>query len=59
MDFHPDGSINLKQPYLTQRILKMIPGMEKSRSKPTPTVKPPIAKNEGAQEKIMPLIKHQ
>ena len=45
----PDGSIHLSQPYLTQMILNMIPGMEKSITKPTPAVKPPLAKNEVSQ----------
>ena len=30
-----------------QRILNMIPGMDKSSSKPTPAVKPPLEKNYG------------
>ena len=29
----------------------MIPGMDKSSTKPTPVVKPPLAKNEGAQSR--------
>ena len=49
LDRHPDGSIHIGQPYLTQRILNMIPGMDKSSSKPTSAVKPPLAKIEGAQ----------
>ena len=45
----PYGSIHISQPYLTQRIIKMIPGMDKSSAKTTPVVKPPLAKNEGSQ----------
>ena len=45
MDLLPDGSIHLSQPYLTQRITNRITGMYKSSAKPTPTVKPPLAKN--------------
>ena len=43
------GSIHLRQPYLIQIIINMIPGMEKSSAKPSPAVKPCLAKNEGAQ----------
>ena len=32
------------QSYLTQRIMKLIPGMEKSSAKPTPVFKTPIEK---------------
>ena len=44
-----DGSIHLSRPYLTQRIINLIPGMEKSSSNPNYMVNPPLAKNEGAQ----------
>ena len=44
LDHRPDGPIHLRQPYITKIILNMIPGMDKSSSKPTPTVKPPPAK---------------
>ena len=51
LDRRPHGSIHISQPYLIQRILKMIPGMERSSSKTTPVFNPPPtpAKNEGAQ----------
>ena len=42
---HPDISIPLRQPYPTQRIINITPGMKKSSDKPTPVVKPPLAKN--------------
>ena len=51
LDRCPDGSIHLRKPYLTQRILNMIPGMDKSRANPTPVVKSPLVKNEGYQER--------
>ena len=41
LDRRPDGSIHLRQPYLTQIIRNMIPGMNRSSSKPTPAVKSP------------------
>ena len=44
MKRRPDGSIHLMQPYLTQGILNMIPGMDKSSANPTPVVKPPLVK---------------
>ena len=34
----------------------MIPGMDKSSAKPTPAVKPPLAKNEIDQARKMTLI---
>ena len=51
LDFHPNSSIHLRQSYLTQRILNIIPGMDKSSAKPNPAVKPSLLKNEGAQER--------
>ena len=45
----PDGSIHLSQTYLIQRILNTIPCMDKSSSKLTPAVKPPLEKNEVSQ----------
>ena len=56
MDHLPYGSIHLRQPYLTQIVINMIPGMDKSSAKPTPAVKPPLAKNGGAQARKMTLI---
>ena len=47
----PDASIYLRQPYLTKIIPNMIPGMEKSSANPTHAVKPPVSKNDGAQER--------
>ena len=44
LDRRPYGSINIRQPYLTQRILNMIQQMDKSSAKPTPAVKPPPVK---------------
>ena len=43
------SSIHMSQPYLTQRILNMIPVMYKSSARTTPMVKPPLAKKEGSQ----------
>ena len=34
------GSTHLSQPYLTQGITNLVPGMDKSSTKPTPAVKP-------------------
>ena len=59
LDRRPDGSIHLSQPYSTQIIINMIPGMDKSRSKPTPAVKPPLEKNEGYQAIKITLITYQ
>ena len=49
LECRPDGSIHIAQPYLTQIILNIIPGMDNSSAKTTPVVKPPLAKNERAQ----------
>ena len=40
-----DGSIHLRNNYLTQRIFNMIPGMDKSSAGTNPAVKPPLEKN--------------
>ena len=40
LDHRPYVSIHLSQPYLTQSILNMIPGIVKSNAKPTPAVNP-------------------
>ena len=45
LDQRPDGSIHLRQPYLAQIIINMIPDMDKSIAHPTPTGNPPLAKN--------------
>ena len=42
---YPDGSIHLRQTYLTQIIINMIPDMDNSSTKPTPLVKPTPATN--------------
>ena len=42
LDRRSDGSTHL-------RLINMIPGIDKSSSKSTPGVKPPLSKNEGAQ----------
>ena len=49
LDHRPDGSIHLRQNYLTEIILNIIPGTDKSSAKPIPAVKPPISKNERYQ----------
>ena len=59
MECRPYGSIHIRQTYLTQRIIKMIPGMDTSRAKPNPAVTPHLAKNEGYQARKMTLIKNQ
>ena len=56
MDRLPDGSIHIRQNYITQIFLNMIPGMEKSINKPTPAVNPPLEKNEVSQARKMTLI---
>ena len=45
LDRRPDGSIHLRQPYLTQITTNMITGMERLSANPNPTVKPPHEKN--------------
>ena len=57
--FLPDGSIHIRHPYLNQSILKIISGMNKTSNKPTPAVKPPLAKNEEAQARKTILITDQ
>ena len=52
----PDGSIQLRQPYLTQRIINIVPGLDKSSDKPTPEFKPPLAKIYKSQERKKILI---
>ena len=52
LDRHPYGSINLRQNFLTQRIVNLIPGMDKSSANPNTAVKPPQAKNEVTQPRI-------
>ena len=59
LERRPDGSIHISRPYLTQIILIMIPVMDKSSANPTPAVKNPLAKNEGAQARKMTLITDQ
>ena len=48
LDHHLDGSIHIRQSYITQRIPNIIPVMDNSSAKPTPVFKPPLAKNDGA-----------
>ena len=59
MDRRPDVSIHIKQPYLTQIIFDMIPGIEKSSANTTPAVKPTQAKNDVHQAIKMTLITGQ
>ena len=42
--YRQNVSIHLRQPYITHRIINLIPGMDKSSDKSTSVVKPPIAK---------------
>ena len=44
LDRRPDGYIHMRNPYLTQIIINMIPGMEKSSDNPTPAVGTPYQK---------------
>ena len=44
LDLHPDASIYIRRPYPTQKILNMIPRMDKSSDQSTPAVKPHLAK---------------
>ena len=53
LELLPDGSIHLRQPYPTQIIINMIPGMDMSSAKPTPWLTPPPEKNEGYQEVVV------
>ena len=44
LDHRPYGSSHIRQPYITQRIMSMIPVIDKSSSNPDPAVNPPLAK---------------
>ena len=59
MDHSPYGLIHIRQSYLTQSIINIIWGMEKSSANPTPMVKPPLAKNEVSQIRKNTLIEDQ
>ena len=59
LDFRPYGSIHIRQTYLTQRILNMIPGMGKSSTKPTPVVKPPPPQMRDIKQEKITLITYQ
>ena len=58
-DRRPDLLIYIRQPYTTQRIINMIPGMDKSNANPTPATNPPLEKLGVANEKKMTLITYQ
>ena len=45
LDRRTDGSIRISQPCITQRIINMIPGMDKSSANPIFVVKPTLAKH--------------
>ena len=47
LDHRPDRSIRLNPPYLTQRIINTIPGMDKYSDKPTTSVITTLVNNEG------------
>ena len=47
LDRLPDGLINLMQPYITQSIVKFVPGMYKSSANPTLEFNPPLTKMRG------------
>ena len=51
LDLRPYGFIHMSQSYLTQQIINMIPGMNKTSDNPTPVVKPPLAKHKGSQSR--------
>ena len=51
LDYRPDRSIHLRQCYLFQRIINMIPGMDKYSAKPTPAINSPLNKYEVSQAK--------
>ena len=59
LDHSPDGSIHLRHPYLTQSILNIIPGMDKSSADPNPAIKTSLVKNEGYQARKMTIITDQ
>ena len=49
LDRCPYGSIHIRQTYPTQRIINIIPVMDKPRDMPTLVVKPNLEKNERSQ----------
>ena len=56
MDRRPDGSIRIRQTYLTQSIINMIPGMDKSSDNPTHAFKPTLEKMRQIKQKITLVI---
>ena len=46
LDHFPHGSIHIRNPYLTQSNINLIPGIEKSSDKMTPVANPHLAINE-------------
>ena len=59
LDHRPYGSIHIRQPYLTQGIVYMIPGMYKSSANPTPVVNTPLEKNRKIMQETITLITDQ
>ena len=59
LDHRSDGSTHLRQPYPTQSIINMIPGIDKSSSKSTPAVKPPYQKMRELKREKITLITYQ
>ena len=59
LDHHPDGLIHLTQSYTTQRILNVIPGVNKSSSNPTPANNPLQQKTMALKQSKMTLITDQ
>ena len=51
MERHPNVSIHMRQADLTQRIINIFPGMDKSSTNPTPAVKTTLAKKLGSSSK--------
>ena len=49
LDRLSDGSIHIRYPFLSQRIIHLIPGIDKASNKPTPVLNPPLLEKEGGQ----------
>ena len=59
LDLRPYGPIHKRQPCLTQGILNIVPGMDKSSAYPNDMIKHPLGKNEEYKVRKMALITEQ
>ena len=59
LDLHPNGSIHMRQPYLIQIIINIIPGKYKSIANPNPTVKYPLEKMRDIKQNITLITNQQ